>query len=45
LANSLKAFKNIKDALKEADIDPGLRPEKLSIKDFIKITDTLAAFE
>ncbi len=41
IANSLKSFPGIKDALREAGIDPGLRPEVLSIKDFIKLSDAL----
>jgi 16S rRNA (adenine1518-N6/adenine1519-N6)-dimethyltransferase len=41
IANSLKTFEDIKEALQKAGIDPSLRPEKLSIKDFAKITDAL----
>lgn len=41
IANSLKTFEGIKDALQEAGIDPGIRPEKLSIKDFAKLADAL----
>lgn len=41
ITNSLKTFEGIKDALKEAGIDPGIRPEKVSIKDFAKLADAL----
>ncbi|GBD96244.1 ribosomal RNA small subunit methyltransferase A [bacterium BMS3Abin06] len=41
IANSLKLFEGIKDALREAGIDPGIRPETLSIQDFIRIADAL----
>ncbi len=41
IQNSLKAFDGIGDALQQAEIDPGIRPEKLSIEDFIRIADAL----
>lgn len=41
ITNSLKTFEGIKDALRKADIDPGIRPEKLSITDFAKLADAL----
>lgn len=44
IVNSLKAFRSdIKEALLKANINPGLRPEALSIKDLIRLTDVLAA--
>lgn len=43
IANSLKTFEGIKDALRKAGIDPGIRPEKLSIRDFTKLTDALSS--
>ena len=42
ITNSLKTFDGIKEALQEAGIDPGIRPEKLSIKDFTKLADALS---
>ncbi|MBI5025516.1 MAG: ribosomal RNA small subunit methyltransferase A [Nitrospirae bacterium] len=42
IMNSLKSFKNIKKALLESGIDSGLRPEVLSIKDFIRLADALS---
>ncbi len=41
IQNSLKAFDDIRDALEKAGISPGIRPEKLSIEDFIRIADAL----
>lgn len=41
IMNSLKEFKNIKIALQKADINPMSRPETLSIKDFIRLTDVI----
>jgi 16S rRNA (adenine1518-N6/adenine1519-N6)-dimethyltransferase len=41
ISNSLKPFKDIKEALLEAGIDPRVRPEVLSIRDFIKLSDAL----
>ena len=41
IVNSLKLFQGVKDALREAGIDPGIRPEKLSIQDFIRLADAL----
>lgn len=41
IINSLKTFKNIREALNEAGIDPGLRPETLSIEDFARLADAL----
>lgn len=41
ILNSLKKFEGIKDALDKAGIDPKLRPEVLSIKDFSRISDSL----
>lgn len=41
ITNSLKSFKGIKEALIEAGIDSRLRPEVLSIRDFIKLADAL----
>ena len=41
IVNSLKLFKGVKDALRDAGIDPGIRPEKLSMDDFARITDAI----
>jgi 16S rRNA (adenine1518-N6/adenine1519-N6)-dimethyltransferase len=41
ILNSLKSFEGIKEALQEAGIDPQLRPEKLSIKEFANLADIL----
>jgi len=45
ILNGLRAFKGIHAALEAAGIDPGLRPENLSIEDFVKISDALSAVE
>lgn len=39
--NSLRSFKNIKEALIEAGIDSKLRPETLSIEDFLRLANAL----
>lgn len=41
ISNSLKKFEGIANALSDSGIDPGLRPEKLSIGDFVRIANTL----
>ncbi len=41
ISNSLKSFKNIKEALDKAGLDPKLRPEMLSIKDFLRLANAL----
>jgi len=41
ILNSLKSFEGIKQALLQAGIDSKLRPEKLSIGDFVRLTDAL----
>jgi 16S rRNA (adenine1518-N6/adenine1519-N6)-dimethyltransferase len=41
LLNCLKSFQGIKEAFHVAGIDPQLRPETLSIDDFIKLADAL----
>lgn len=41
ILNSLKSFKDIKEALLKAGIDSKLRPENLSIEDFIRLTEAL----
>jgi len=43
IMNSLKSFKNIKKALLKSGIDSGLRPEVLSIKDFIRLANALSS--
>jgi len=43
LANSLKPLtRDVRERLQEADIDPGRRPETLSMKEFAAIADILA---
>jgi len=42
LSNSLKAFKNIRDILIQAGIDPQRRPETLSIAEFARLSDILS---
>jgi 16S rRNA (adenine1518-N6/adenine1519-N6)-dimethyltransferase len=41
ISNSLKSYEGIKDALLKAGIDPKLRPENLSIRDFARLTDAV----
>jgi 16S rRNA (adenine1518-N6/adenine1519-N6)-dimethyltransferase len=41
IANSLKLFKEVKNALEEAGIDPKSRPENLSIEDFARLAEVL----
>ena len=41
IINGLKKFEGAQKALNDAGIDPKLRPENLSIQDFIRITDSL----
>lgn len=41
ILNSLKSLKGIKEALLEAGIDSKLRPEVLSIEDFIRLAEAL----
>jgi 16S rRNA (adenine1518-N6/adenine1519-N6)-dimethyltransferase len=41
LLNSLKSFEGAREALISSGIDAGLRPEVLSIDDFIKLSDAL----
>jgi len=41
IRNSLKSFEGLKEALEKVDIDPGLRPESLSIEDFSRLSDAL----
>ncbi|MBI5664243.1 MAG: ribosomal RNA small subunit methyltransferase A [Nitrospirae bacterium] len=41
ISNSLKKFESIGTALSDSGIDPGLRPEKLSIEDFVRLTNAL----
>lgn len=41
ISNSLKPFKNIKEALQETGIDQSSRPEVLSIKEFVKLSHAL----
>ncbi|MBI5098928.1 MAG: ribosomal RNA small subunit methyltransferase A [Nitrospirae bacterium] len=41
LTNSLKTFKGIKDALRKTGLDPKLRPENLSIEDYVRLAEAL----
>ncbi len=41
LLNSLKKFQGIRDSLVRAGIDPGLRPENLTIENFARLANTL----
>jgi 16S rRNA (adenine1518-N6/adenine1519-N6)-dimethyltransferase len=41
LSNSLKSFKKSKEALEKSGINAGLRPEVLSISDFIRLSEEL----
>ncbi|MEF9475253.1 MAG: 16S rRNA (adenine(1518)-N(6)/adenine(1519)-N(6))-dimethyltransferase RsmA [Candidatus Mariimomonas ferrooxydans] len=41
IANSLKSFDSIKEALQQSGIDCKLRPEVLSIEDFIRLAEAL----
>lgn len=41
ISNSLKKFDGIGNALSDSGIDPGQRPEKLSISDFVNISTSL----
>lgn len=42
IANSLRQFPDIHQALERAGINPRSRPEELSIEDFIKLTESLS---
>lgn len=42
LSNSLSAFKNIKDILLQAGIDPQRRPETLSLAEFASLSDIIS---
>ncbi len=41
ISNSLKKFEGIKNALSDIGMDPGLRPEKLSVEDFVRLANAL----
>jgi len=41
ILNSLKKLRGITAALPDAGINPGLRPENLSIEDFVRLTNSL----
>jgi len=41
IANSLKIFDNVKEALQKAGVNPQLRPDALSIEDYIRIAEAL----
>ncbi len=43
IANSLKEFDGITDALDKAGIDPKVRPEKLSAEDFARLSNSLTS--
>lgn len=45
ILNSLKKLPGIKEALHDAGIDPGLRPETLSIEEFGKLTNSLTIIQ
>ncbi|MBI5410127.1 MAG: ribosomal RNA small subunit methyltransferase A [Nitrospirae bacterium] len=45
IMNSLRAFEGVKDALQKAGLDPKLRPENLSIEDFIRLADAISFTE
>jgi len=42
ITNSLKTFNGIKEALQKAGINPKLRPDALSIEDYIQLAEALA---
>jgi 16S rRNA (adenine1518-N6/adenine1519-N6)-dimethyltransferase len=42
ISNSLKSFHGIREALYKAGIDPQIRPEKMSIEDFIRLANALS---
>lgn len=42
IMNSLRKFQGIGDALEKADIDTKVRPEKMSIEDFARLTQVLS---
>ncbi len=41
IKNSLKSFHDLTEALETTSIDPSIRPEKLSMQDFIRLADAL----
>lgn len=41
IANSLKTYTGIKDALQKAGLDPKLRPENLSMEDYVRLTEAI----
>jgi 16S rRNA (adenine1518-N6/adenine1519-N6)-dimethyltransferase len=41
ILNSLKHFKGMKEAISDCGIDPGTRPEKLSIENFAALSKAL----
>ncbi len=43
IANSLRVFEGIKEALMESGINPALRPENLSVADYVRLTNALTA--
>ncbi len=43
IANSLRTFEGIKEALRESGINPVLRPENLSVADYVRLANALAA--
>jgi 16S rRNA (adenine1518-N6/adenine1519-N6)-dimethyltransferase len=45
IANSLKLFPGIQEALQQTGIDPKLRPEKLGIEKFIRLAEALQAVQ
>ncbi|NOZ70161.1 MAG: ribosomal RNA small subunit methyltransferase A [Deferribacteres bacterium] len=42
IANSLRAFEGIREALTESGIDPTLRPENLSVADYVRLANALS---
>lgn len=45
LLNSLKGYEEIRDVLACVKIDPKIRPEKLGIEDFVKISNALSSWK
>ena len=41
IINSLKTFEGIRDSLKKIGMDPKLRPENLSIEDYVRLAEAL----
>jgi len=44
IKNSLKSFQGLTESLDITSIDPSIRPEQLSMQDFIRLADSLYSY-